>query len=120
MPLLVSGVLIALMEKGFKVAFPKYIGSELAQKTFQAIKDQINKTTLGVNQDIKKRAIINAFSFIEYHPELQKVDKKKNESPLEHIVREIDTAIKPFTHDRFDFDIIGKFYGEFIRYTGGD
>ena len=120
MPLLVSGVLIALMEKGFKVAFPKYIGSELAQKTFQAIKDQINKTTLGVNQDEKKRAIINAFSFIEYHPELQKIDKKKNESPLEHIVHEIDSEMRPFTQDRFDFDVIGNFYGEFIRYTGGD
>lgn len=120
MPLLVSGVLIALMEKGFKVAYLKYVGPELAKKTFQAIKDEINRTTLGVNQDEKKRAIINAFSFIEYHPELQKIDKKKNESPLEHIVREIDSEMKPFTYDRFDFDVIGNFYGEFIRYTGGD
>lgn len=120
MPLLVSGVLIALMEKGFKVAYHKYIGSELAQKTFQAIKDEINRTTLGVNQDEKKRAIINAFSFIEYHPELQKIDKKKNESPLEHIVHEMDSEMKPFTQDHFNFDIIGNFYGEFIRYTGGD
>jgi len=120
MPLLISGILIALMEKGFKVAYQKYTGSELAQKTFQAIKDQINKTTLGVNQDEKKRAIMSAFNFIEYHPELQKIDKKKNESPLGHIVREIDSEMKPFTQDRFDFDVIGNFYGEFIRYTGGD
>jgi type I restriction-modification system DNA methylase subunit len=120
MPLLVSGVLIALMEKGFKVAYPKYEGPELAQKTFQALKDEINKARLGVNQEEKKKAIINAFSFIEYHPELQKIDKKKNESPLAHIVREIDSEMKPFTQDHFDFDIIGNFYGEFIRYTGGD
>lgn len=120
MPLLVSGVLIALMEKGFKVAYQKYAGSELAQKTFRAIKDEIEKTTLGVNQEEKKRAIMSAFNFIEYHPELQKIDTKKNESPLEHIVREIDSEMRPFTQDRFDFDIIGNFYGEFIRYTGGD
>ncbi len=120
MPLLVSGVLIALMEKGFKVAYPKYEESELAQKTFQAIKDEIGKAKLGVNQEKKKEAIINAFSFIEYHPELQKKDKKRNESPLAHIVREIDSEMKPFTQDHFDFDIIGDFYGEFIRYTGGD
>lgn len=120
MPLLVSGVLISLMEKGFKVAYLKYVGPELAQKTFQAIKDQINKTTLGVNQNEKKQAIINAFSFIEYHPELQKIDKNKNESPIEHIIREIDSEMKPFTQDGFDFDVIGNFYGEFIRYTGGD
>lgn len=120
MPLLVSGVLIALMEKGFKVAYSKYEGQELAQKTFQALKDEINKAKLGVNQDKKKEAIINAFSFIEYHPELQKKDKKRNESPLSHIVRELDTEMKPFTQDHIDFDIIGNFYGEFIRYTGGD
>lgn len=120
MPLLVSGVLIALMEKGFKVAYSKYEGQELAQKTFQALKDEINKAKLGVNQDKKKEAIINAFSFIEYHPELQKKDKKRNESPLAHIVRELDAEMKPFTQDHIDFDIIGNFYGEFIRYTGGD
>lgn len=120
MPLLISGVLIALMEKGFKVAYPKYEGPELAQKTFQALKDEINKARLGVNQEEKKKAIINAFSFIEYHPELQKIDKKKNESPIAHIVREIDSEMRPFTQDHFDFDIIGNFYGEFIRYTGGD
>lgn len=28
--------------------------------------------------------------------------------------------MKPFTLDHYDFDIIGNFYGEFIRYTGGD
>src|SRR3989338_5704649 len=120
MPLLVSGVLIALMEKGFKVAYPKYEEGELAKKTFQALKDIINKARLGVNQEEKKQAIINAFSFIEYHPELQKKDKKRNESPLAHIVREINSKMEPFTQDHFDFDIIGNFYGEFIRYTGGD
>lgn len=119
-PLLVSGVLIALMEKGFKVAYSKYEGAELAQKTFQALKDMINKARLGVNQEEKKKAILNAFSFIEYHPELQKIDKKKNESPLAHIVRDLDKEVRPFTQNHYDYDIIGNFYGEFIRYTGGD
>lgn len=119
-PLLVSGILIALMEKGFKVAYPKYEGQELAQKTFQALRDIISKARLGVNQEEKKKAILNAFSFIEYHPELQKFDKKRNESPLAHIVRELNNEVRPFTRDHYDYDIIGNFYGEFIRYTGGD
>lgn len=119
-PLLVSGVLLALMEKGFKVAYPKYEEAELAQKTFQAVKDIIDMAKLGVNQERKKGAVINAFRFIEDHPELQKIDKKKNESPLAYIVREIDNEVRPFTQDHYDYDIIGNFYGEFIRYTGGD
>lgn len=119
-PLLVSGILLALMEKGFKIAYSKYDGAELAQKTLQAIKDIIEMAKLGVNQERKKNAIINAFRFIEDHPELQKVDKKKNESPLAHIIRDIDREVRPFTQDHYDYDVIGNFYGEFIRYTGGD
>src|SRR3989338_6567219 len=101
-PLLVSGILLALMEKGFKVAYPKYEEAELAKKTFQAVKDIIGMAKLGVNQERKK------------------IDRKKNESPLAHIVRGIDNEVRPFTQDHYDYDIIGNFYGEFIRYTGGD
>ncbi|MEK7665232.1 MAG: N-6 DNA methylase [Patescibacteria group bacterium] len=119
-PLLVSGVLLALMEKGFKVAYLKYEEAELAQKTFQAVKDIIGMAKLGVNQERKKNAIINAFRFIEDHPELQKIEKNINESPLAHIIQEIDNEVRPFTQNHYDYDIIGNFYGEFIRYTGGD
>ena len=119
-PLLVSGILIALMDKGFERAYSAYDGPDLAQKTYQAIRDGIDKAQLGYNQEAKKRAVENAFSFIEHHPELQRVDAKKNESPLLHIVRDLHTHVQPFTRDHYDFDIIGNFYGEFIRYTGGD
>ena len=119
-PLLVSGILLALMEKGFEKAYITYEGEDLAQKTFQAIKDIVGRAQLGANQESKKQAIINAFSFIEYHPELHKVDTKRSESPLRHIIQELHTHVKPFTQNHYDFDIIGNFYGEFIRYTGGD
>jgi type I restriction-modification system DNA methylase subunit len=119
-PLLVSGVLLALMDKGFEKAYIAYEAEDLAQKTFQAIKDYVNKAQLGENQDSKKQAVINAFSFIEHHPELHKIDVKKNESPLKHIIQELHQNVKPFTKDHYDFDIIGDFYGEFVRYTGGD
>ena len=119
-PLLVSGVLIALMDKGFEKAYSAYEGPELAQKTFRAIRDGIGKAQLGENQEVKKRAVINAFSFIEHHPELSKFDPKKNESPLIRIVRDLHAHVQPFMKDHPDFDVIGSFYAEFIRYTGGD
>jgi len=119
-PLLVSGILLALMEPGFKVAYSKYEEVELAQKTFQAIKDVIDRAELGFNQEKKKDAVINAFSFIKFHPELQKINKKQNESPLARIIKDIDREVRPFTQNYYDYDIIGNFYGEFIRYTGGD
>lgn len=119
-PLLVSGVLLALMDKGFEKAYIAYEAEDLAQKTFQAIRDYVGKARLGENQESKKKAVVNAFSFIEHHPELHKIDIKKNESPLKHIIQELHLHVKPFTKDHYDFDIIGDFYGEFVRYTGGD
>ena len=119
-PLLVSGVLLALMDKGFEVAYKKYEGEELARETFNSVTKIIEKAELGDTHETKKRAVINAFSFIAHHPELQKVDIKRNESPLLHIIRDLHMHVQPFTKDHYDFDIIGNFYGEFIRYTGGD
>ena len=119
-PLLVSGVLLALMDRGFEVAYNKYEGEELANETFNSIKKIIEKAELGDTHETKKRAVINAFSFIAHHPELQKIDTKRNESPLLRIVRDLHLHVQPFTKDHYDFDIIGNFYGEFIRYTGGD
>jgi len=119
-PLLVSGVLLALMDRGFEVAYNKYEGEELANESFNSIKKIIERAELGDTHEAKKKAVINAFSFIAHHPELQKIDNKKNESPLLHIIRDLHIHVKPFTKDHYDFDIIGNFYGEFIRYTGGD
>jgi len=119
-PLLVSGVLLALMDRGFEVAYKKYEGEELASETFNSIKKIIEKAELGDTHETKKKAVINAFSFIAHHPELQKIDTKRNESPLLHIVLDLHVHVQPFTKDHYDFDIIGNFYGEFIRYTGGD
>lgn len=119
-PLLVSGVLLALMDKGYEVAYNKYEGEDLADETFDALKKIIDKAELGDTHEAKKKAVINAFSFIAHHPELQKVDSKRNESPLLHIIKELHKHVQPFTKDYYDFDIIGNFYGEFIRYTGGD
>ncbi len=119
-PLLVSGVLLALMDRGFEVAYKKYEGEELASETFNAIKKIIDKAELGDTHEAKKKAVVNAFSFIAHHPELQKIDPKKNESPLLHIIQDLHVHVQPFTKEHYDFDIIGNFYGEFIRYTGGD
>ncbi len=119
-PLLVSGILLAFMDRGFEVAYKKYEGEELASETFNSVKKIIEKAELGDTHETKKKAVINAFSFIAHHPELQKIDAKRNESPLLHIVRDLHVHVQPFTKDHYDFDIIGNFYGEFIRYTGGD
>ena len=50
----------------------------------------------------------------------KKIDVKETNRLFLHIIRDLHVHVQPFTKDHYDFDIIGNFYGEFIRYTGGD
>jgi 16S rRNA G966 N2-methylase RsmD len=120
-PLLVSGVLLALSDSAFSASYRNYDQEKvLARELFGAIRRVIGEAELGVNQENKKQAIGNAYQFITDHPELSKRNAKANETPLFHVVDSLSTNVKPFIEDHFDFDVIGNFYGEFIRYTGGD
>jgi type I restriction enzyme M protein len=121
-PLLVSGVLLALMDKwGFADTW-RWLDQvhALPWQLYDAIRRVIEDAELGVNKTKKKEAINNIFEFVRYHPELCRLSSKENETPLFHVVRELVTHVQPFVEDHFDFDIIGRFYGEFVRYTGGD
>lgn len=120
-PLLVSGVLLAFMDNAFKATYLNYKQeTELPQELFVAIKRVLEGAELGTNQPRKKDAVVNVYRFIPDHPELSRFQQKANETPLFHVVHALATEVQPFIEDHFDFDVIGNFYGEFIRYTGGD
>ena len=54
------------------------------------------------------------------HPELSKINSTTKETPLYRLIKDIDDHVKPFINVYHNFDVIGQFYGEFLRYTGGD
>lgn len=60
------------------------------------------------------------YGFIETHPELNKQALGRADWPLRSLVTRIDEHVRPFLDDYQDVDVIGQFYGEFLRYTGGD
>lgn len=117
-PLLVSGVLIALMNNAFSRSY-KYLDqkTELAEELLSAIGREIRKATI---PKAKKESIILPYTYILNHPELRKFNKVTNETPLYRIINDIDEHVKPFINEYGNFDVIGHFYGEFLRYTGGD
>jgi len=120
-PLLVSGILLALQNNAFSKNWNDYDQEkELPQETFNAIEKEINKTQLGDESSNKKTALVQAYKFIEYHPVLNKIIKNQTESPLYKIIKDLSSKVKPFIQDHTDYDVIGQFYGEFLRYTGGD
>ena len=117
-PLLVSGILIALRNRAFSISFRDYKQkTELAKKLIDAIEDVIEEADI---PKAKKQNMRQPYSFIAVHPELSKINSTTNETPLYRLLDDIDKQVKPFINIYHNFDVIGQFYGEFLRYTGGD
>lgn len=116
-PLLVSGILIALSDPAFSVNYQNYPFGILPTEMYEAIRREVENAQI---PKAKKQNMIQPYSFISVHPELAKLDKKTNETPLYRLVLDIDEKVRPFITIYQNFDVIGQFYGEFLKYTGGD
>lgn len=116
-PLLVSGILIALADQAFSLNYQNYADSILPSQMYEAIKREVESAKI---PKAKKKNMLQPYSFISVHPELAKLDKKTNETPLYRLVLDIDEKVRPFIDIYQNFDVIGQFYGEFLKYTGGD
>ena len=120
-PLLVSGTLIALMYKPFLKTFNEYSANEMPTKWLEAIKETLE------NSDIpkaKKKTMLQPYASVAYQPNLGKPDakaaKKYPKGVLFEIIDEINKNVWPFINVYHNFDVVGHFYGEFLKYTGGD
>jgi type I restriction enzyme M protein len=116
-PLFVSGSLIALRNKIFAKTFQDYTPAELPHEWLRTI-----RTELG-NADIPKsklQTIILPYSGIAAHPELPKNNKKYPKGVLNELITRLNEKVWPFISQYHDFDVVGQFYGEFLKYTGGD
>ncbi|MBU1669241.1 SAM-dependent methyltransferase [bacterium] len=116
-PLLVSGILIALNSPSFSASYKNYKGSKLARLLTRAIKEELQEANI---PDFKLKNMLQTYSFIDVHPNLTINGKAGEESPLKHIINEIKEKVEPFITVDHNYDAIGHFYGEFLKYTGGD
>lgn len=116
-PLLVSGVLIALNNTAFSKVYSVYKPEELPDKLYDAIEEEIKKADI---PHAKKKNMVQPYSSLRVHPELGRVDAVSGESPLYNLVDKINKHVWPFISVYHNYDVIGQFYGEFLRYTGGD
>ncbi len=117
-PLLVSGILLALMNNAFTKSY-KHLDQEkeLPNNLTDAIKRQIAITEM---PDWKMNVMTQPYSFISVHPELKKINQSISQTPLYKFVSDMDEKVRPFIKDYHNFDVLGSFYGEFLSYTGGD
>lgn len=120
-PLLVSGTLIALMNAAFMKTFNALAPDEMQEAWLGAIKKELDKADI---PQAKKDTMLQPYSAIAVHPNLAKPDSKLAKEYPDGVFKEIITRINnnvwPFISIYHNFDVVGQFYGEFLKYTAGD
>lgn len=116
-PLIVSGTLIALKNPAFALSFGEHTPGELQGEWLRVIKMEIEKADI---PQAKKENMAQPYSGIAVHPELGKPTKEYPKGVLHELISRLNRKVWPFISIYHDFDIVGQFYGEFLKYTGGD
>ena len=116
-PLLVSGTLISLMNTPFRTAYSTYRPDKLQEAWLKAIQDQIEDADI---PKAKKKNISQPYSSIAVHPELSRSTNTHPKGPLYELISNLDRNVVPLIDIYQDYDVVGSFYGEFLKYTGGD
>jgi len=130
-PLIVSGILLALREsesKNFSIEdlTGDYINTD-GEKIFNAIESNLKRSK--VAPEVKRDKILNQFSIIKDTQVLNDIhdsikDKDGNilgKTPLRYFAEFLNTKIyKSIKYSNSSEDYLGRFYGEFMSYSGGD
>lgn len=122
-PLIVSGIMLALREMEFKnFSIDDLTGDQIktdGQKIYDAINNNLQRAN--VSPAVKKDKILGQFSFIKDTVKLNEIDNKLNKTPLKHFAEFLNKTIyRSIRYSRSAEDYIGRFYGEFMSYSGGD
>ncbi len=122
-PLVISAILLALQHQAFKKSWSVTTDQDLATATYEAVEKSVRRA---INAS-KRELMMAAYSFLKTHPELTKErtlhpkgQPAIEQSPLRYLIQDIEAQVLPFAEMYPDFDVIGQFYAEFLRYTGGD
>lgn len=122
-PLVVSGILLALNEIQFKNFDIESLTNDPIDtdgaKIFKAIESNLKRSQ--VAPDVKRDKLLSQFSIIKDTKILNELNSILGKTPLKHytefLYKKIFKCIKYTTSAE---DYLGRFYGEFMSYSGGD
>ena len=83
----------------------------------RVIKEEMKKADI---PNSKEYGVVQPYSSIAVHPELGKTHKKFPRGLLYELIKTLHEKVWPFIGVDHDFDVVGQFYGEFLKYAGGD
>lgn len=115
-PLVVSAILLALNENE---DIDKLLKGDKYQNDGKIINDAVCCNLQRIRVETRRDAIMHQFNFIKDRPNLNEEDENLGKTPLKYFTEYIKEKIFPAISEKHE-DILGFFYGEFIKYSGGD
>ncbi len=122
-PLVVAGILLALreIEKG-SFSLEQLNGDDVdtdGNKIYSAIDKNLQRSK--VSPTVKKDKLLNQFALIKDTKILNEVNDTLGKTPIKYYAERIyDNIYKTIKYTKTAEDYLGRFYGEFMSYSGGD
>lgn len=124
-PLVVAGILLALDEiKSGGFSIKSLTGDQLAgnrdgDKLMSAIKNRLTRSNVG--PEAKKDKLLSEFAILQTSFRLNEVNDTLGKTPLKFYTEFLNEHVfKNIKYQKTSEDFIGRFYGEFMSYSGGD
>lgn len=122
-PLIVSGILLALREieyGGFSIEFlTGDTNTTDGQKIFNAIENNLKRSN--VSPTVKKDKLMSQFSIIKNSVQINEYNSTLGKTPLKYYTEFLYNRVYTnIVYSKSSEDILGRFYGEFMSYSGGD
>jgi type I restriction-modification system DNA methylase subunit len=121
-PLVVSAILLALREQKYGFKLDSLTGDNLetdGSKLFKQLETCF--TRVKVKPETKRERVLNQFTLIKDRPKLNtKLSALGDKTPLRYFTEFINNHIFKAVIGNAREDFLGRFYGEFVSYSGGD
>lgn len=123
-PLIVSGILLALQEiRNNNFSISSLTGDQEVktdgQKIYDAIESHLRR--VNVTPSTKRDKLLSQFNVIKDTPRINEINDKLGKTPLKHYTDFIYNSIyKSIRYSKSAEDYLGRFYSEFMSYSGGD
>ncbi len=122
-PLIVSGILLALREieyKNFSIQSLNCDDEKTdGEKIFNAIESNLKRVK--VSPETKRDKILSQFLLIKDTTKINEIDETLGKTPLRYFTEFLyKTIYQNIRYNNTSEDYLGRFYGEFMSYSGGD
>jgi len=118
-PLVVSAILLSLCNEDFKIESLTGDNKNTdGNKLFTALSYYMEKVE--VTPNTKKDKVLAQFNLVKDRTILSQIDPRLQKTPLKYFTEYLQKNVFATMKSNTVEDVLGRFYGEFIRFSGGE